>query len=197
MGRFSKSAAAFGIAALLIVGGGANALASGGSKISVCVKHKGGTLYKAKKCAKHDKKLNWNSQGPQGAQGQQGAQGPQGAQGQAGAKGAPGSALAYAHVLFSAGIASFDLTQTAGMGSATVTAEGLGGFCFGNLPFIPHNATASIDWTNGASEEVTAQISIVPGGTALSCPTGDPVRVETINANTSTEEHSAFYITFN
>jgi hypothetical protein len=70
------------VCALLAVGGG-YALASGGSggTITVCVSHHGGALYKAKKCAKHDKKLSWNKVGPQGIQGIQGQTGQTGPQG--------------------------------------------------------------------------------------------------------------------
>lgn len=61
------------------LGGGAYALAaSGGGKITVCVRHTGGTLYRAHKCAKHDKRLSWNKQGPRGLRGLQGPQGPGG-----------------------------------------------------------------------------------------------------------------------
>jgi hypothetical protein len=62
----------------------------------VCVNHKGGSLYRAKKCAKADRKLSWEKQGPPGPTGEAGAQGPrgiqgqQGVQGQQGIKGAPG-----------------------------------------------------------------------------------------------------------
>jgi hypothetical protein len=49
--------------------------------VTICVHHKGGALYQAGKCAKHDKRLSWNGQGPQGLQGSQGLQGAAGAQG--------------------------------------------------------------------------------------------------------------------
>jgi hypothetical protein len=82
MGRVSKSAVALGVASLLIVAGGAYAFASsGGGKITVCVKHADGVLYKAKRCAAHDKKLRWNQQGRPGAAGPQGIQGEPGATG--------------------------------------------------------------------------------------------------------------------
>jgi hypothetical protein len=72
----------FAVAATVLLGGGAYAIASSSSgTITICVSHKGGTLYKASKCKKHDKKLSWNRQGvpgPQGVQGVQGVQGPQG-----------------------------------------------------------------------------------------------------------------------
>lgn len=70
MGRLSRSAAAVGVAILLITGGSAYALAASSSagKIAVCVRHAGGALYKTKKCARHDKKLTWNvtATGPAG-----------------------------------------------------------------------------------------------------------------------------------
>ena len=79
--------------ALLVAGGGAYALASsGGGTITVCVSHKGGALYRAKKCAKHDKQLSWNKQGPQGATG------PRGLQGAPGTPGTPGPSHAYSSV---------------------------------------------------------------------------------------------------
>jgi hypothetical protein len=85
MGRLSKPAIAALVTALLIAGGGAYALASStGSTISVCVNHTNRTLYKAKKCAKHDRKLSWNKQGRTGPRGPQGTQGIQGVQGQTG-----------------------------------------------------------------------------------------------------------------
>lgn len=86
-----RAAFALVVAALLMVGGGAYALASSnGGTVTVCVKHNGGTLYKAGKCAKHDKTLSWNKQGPQGLAGGTGATGPQGPQGRVGATGAQG-----------------------------------------------------------------------------------------------------------
>jgi len=58
--------------------GGAWAASSGGKTITVCVKKKGGALYKAKKCAKHDSKLSWNKVGPAGAAGKNGTNGTNG-----------------------------------------------------------------------------------------------------------------------
>ena len=58
MRHLSKLAAALGAAALLIAAGGGYALASSsGGTITVCVRHNGGALYKAGKCAKHDLSL--------------------------------------------------------------------------------------------------------------------------------------------
>jgi len=88
MRGLSKSAAALGAATLLLAGGGAFALASSSTRtITVCVHHNGGALYKARKCARHDKMLSWNKQGPPGATG---PRGPQGFQGTQGIQGAPG-----------------------------------------------------------------------------------------------------------
>jgi hypothetical protein len=76
----SKSVIALGAAAAVVAGGGAyTAIASTAQgKISVCVKHKGGTLYKARRCASHDKRLTWNARGPRGPRGFRGPQGPGG-----------------------------------------------------------------------------------------------------------------------
>jgi hypothetical protein len=74
------SAAIVGVVVLLAAGGG-YAIASGSSKkITACVHKHGGGLYTGK-CAKHDKKLTWNTTGPAG---------PAGAAGKTGATGATG-----------------------------------------------------------------------------------------------------------
>jgi hypothetical protein len=91
VGGFSKLAAGLGAAALLIAMAGAYALASSsGGTITVCVNHKGGSLYRAKKCAKADRKLSWNKQGSPGPTGEPGAQGARGIQGQQGVQGQQG-----------------------------------------------------------------------------------------------------------
>jgi hypothetical protein len=88
---FPRAATALGVAVLVIVGGGAYALASpNGGTITVCINHKSGALYMARKCAKHDKKLSWNKQGLTGATGASGRQGPQGPTGATGATGSTG-----------------------------------------------------------------------------------------------------------
>lgn len=88
MGGVSRSAAITGTVALVLGGAGAAyGLARSSGTITVCVKHKGGALYQASRCASGDKKLSW---GAAGAPGPQGSQGPQGAAGAAGAIGAQG-----------------------------------------------------------------------------------------------------------
>jgi hypothetical protein len=85
MGLLRRSVPALVCASLLIAGGGAYALASsGGGTITVCVSHNGGSLYKAKKCAKRDKSLSWNRVG---------SPGPQGGTGPAGMAGMPATKL--------------------------------------------------------------------------------------------------------
>ena len=59
-------------AGLIVALAGSYALASGSATITACVHKHGGALYVAKKCARHDHKLNWNtagSPGPSGAPG--------------------------------------------------------------------------------------------------------------------------------
>lgn len=83
MRYLAKLAAALVAAGLLIVAGGAYALASSaGGTINACVKHNGGALYKAAHCANHDTALSWSKQGPPG---------PAGAQGLPGSPGTPGA----------------------------------------------------------------------------------------------------------
>jgi BclB C-terminal domain-containing protein len=79
-------AMAVALAALVLaIAGGAYAAGSNSSPaISACVGHHGGTLYVAKKCAKHDKRIKWGVTGPRGAQGPAGNAGSTGDTGPAG-----------------------------------------------------------------------------------------------------------------
>jgi hypothetical protein len=83
------------VMAVLVVGGGAYALAADTTpQITVCVAMQGGALYKAKKCAKGDAKLSWNQAGARGLAGRtglSGATGPTGATGPAGNQGPAGT----------------------------------------------------------------------------------------------------------
>jgi len=79
------------IAVVLAASGGAYAAVKTSAKtISVCINRKGGALYSARRCARHDRRLSWNADGRQGAAGAAGAQGPAGAPGSAGTPGRPG-----------------------------------------------------------------------------------------------------------
>jgi Collagen triple helix repeat (20 copies) len=90
------------VMAVLVVGGGAYALAAETTaQITVCVAKQGGTLYKAKNCAKGDTRLSWSQIGPRGpaghagvagAPGATGATGPPGQNGSQGPAGTPGAA---------------------------------------------------------------------------------------------------------
>jgi hypothetical protein len=60
------------------------------TSISACVHHKGGALYIARKCARHDGRITWGVAGKVGAQGQPGAMGLQGPAGQPGGQGIQG-----------------------------------------------------------------------------------------------------------
>jgi hypothetical protein len=82
--------AAVTLAVLAAAGGAAYAVSSSGSTITVCVRHHGGALYRAHRCASHDAKLSWNARGPQGTNGTQGLQGLHGSTGSMGATGLAG-----------------------------------------------------------------------------------------------------------
>lgn len=85
-------------------------------------------LAKGKKCKKGEKKLTWNTTGPQGAAGPQGTQGPQGAQGVPGLIGLPGAYDA------------FDQT--------TKKIGPLIGFFAGQFPMIRMEGGAILVWDN-------------------------------------------------
>jgi hypothetical protein len=79
------TAAAVGVLAVLIAGGG-YALASSNT-IKACVAHTNKDIYKKNTCKSGDKKLTWNKQGPQGPQGPKGDTGATGATGATGPAG--------------------------------------------------------------------------------------------------------------
>jgi hypothetical protein len=87
-GRFTP-AALVGVITLLIAGGG-YALASGSNSTTVCVKKNGGTVYKARKCGKHDGRLTLQNTGKTGATGPVGQTGPTGPAGPTGPTGPTG-----------------------------------------------------------------------------------------------------------
>jgi hypothetical protein len=88
------------------------------------------------------------------------------------------------------------------MGATTVTKRATSAFCFGNLPFAPRNATATVDY-NAASQTVpsgklTAQLEVDPPGSAASdCNSGENVEVVTADSASNTGVPVSFYITFN
>jgi hypothetical protein len=82
-------AAIVGVLVLAVAGGG-YAMASSSGTITVCVQHNGGSLYKARKCAKRDKRISWNKVGRRGPTGATGATGATGQTGQTGQTGPAG-----------------------------------------------------------------------------------------------------------
>ena len=83
---------ALGVIALVVVAaGGAYAATTSSPTITVCIHKKGGSLYKAAKCAKGDSKLSWNAKGVAGPAGTRGLTGATGATGSAGAVGPAGA----------------------------------------------------------------------------------------------------------
>ena len=83
-------AALVGVVVLLAAGAGYAVASASSKKITACV-HKHGLGLYAGKCAKHDKRLTWNTTGPAGPAGPAGAAGAAGATGATGAPGATGA----------------------------------------------------------------------------------------------------------
>jgi hypothetical protein len=171
--RLSNSATAVAVAALVLVSGGAYALGSssgGGLTITVCVSHKGGALYQARKCASRDRKLSWNEQGPQGIQGrpgQPGIQGSQGIQGLKGDQGPAGSARGYGSVPSScAPNPSPPTTCTLSASSnASVTHPYTGIYCI-SVPNVTPADTGAIATLENNSGDLIAYINSL----SRSCP---------------------------
>ena len=134
--------------------------------------------------------------GKEGPVGKEGPAGKNGANGGNGTDGANGTALAYAHVVWNGITASFDASQTFGMGTATVTKRLTSVFCFAGLPFTAKNAQVTADFGHFATETPHAQVQILaPGAKALNCSAGE--NVEVITSGLETYEPWSFYILFN
>jgi len=121
------SAAIVAVVVVLAAGGG-YAVASGSSKkIIACVHKHGGGLYTGK-CAKHDKKLTWNTTGPAGRAGPTGQTGATGATGPMGAIGGTGGTgpqgpAATTFVFDGTGVASPTATTLGTAGPYTLSAD--------------------------------------------------------------------------
>jgi hypothetical protein len=158
-----RVAVALSAAALFCaIGGGAYAAASSNNTVTVCVKHSGGELYQAKKCAKHDKKLSWNEKGVAGAAGAAGAPGAPGAAGAAGAPGTPGAAGPGAK-LISAAIAPGS--------SSTGTIDGIWGYsltCASGSPYDQATLTLNGPGTVAVASAANGQPNSSSPATGLS-----------------------------
>jgi hypothetical protein len=193
-------AIAVGVIAIAAAAGGAYAATTNSATINVCVRHSGGALYKAKKCAKHDKKLTWNQQGrtgpqgPKGSTGATGPQGPTGPQGTPGAQGAAGTARAYGRV---------DGTQvTESQNVISVTNPSAGTFCITLASSITPGTTLPVvtpdeqlDGTfpgNPGQFVYVAEYGGPPAG--VGCPSGTfPVLTYTVNAGVVTLANEGFF----
>lgn len=88
------------LALFLAAPNGAYAAATTSSKsIVACVKHKGGALYVAHKCARADRRFSWSVSGAAGANGRIGASGPTGRTGSQGSTGPQGPTGTFPTVL--------------------------------------------------------------------------------------------------
>ncbi len=155
------------LAALVIAAsGGAYAAATGSSgAIVACVHQKGGGLYIARKCARHDKGLKLSVTGPQGPAGRDGAIGPVGPAGPAGPKGDTGAPGPFPGVL-PRGITVRG--NWAGGSSAAGTAyESISfGFTFASAPtfhYVPGPVSVPPGCSGGTNVNPTAQ----PGNLCL------------------------------
>lgn len=109
------SAALVGVVVLLAAGGGYAIASSSSKKITACVHKHGRGLYTGK-CAKHDKKLTWNTTGPAGPKGDTGATGAPGATGPQG----PGATT---QVFNGVGVSTLTPTSLGTAGPYSLSAE--------------------------------------------------------------------------
>jgi hypothetical protein len=138
--------------------------------------------------------------GPTGAQGTTGAQGPAGPAGPQGTKGdtgAAGSALAYAHILVTAGGATVDSQRSKGVAQSNVSHPGTGIVCLKGLAFTPHNASANGDAVENPS--VVVSVGLAPDAEVLAACGGDgqiALAMQTVGSSTANLDHS-IYLTIN
>jgi hypothetical protein len=151
---------ALGVIAVVIAAAGwANAAGTGGT-ITVCVHHKGGGLYEGKRCARHDMKLSWNTQGPAGAPGPRGSMGPAGTNGTNGTNGAnglTGTARAYGFVN--------GTTVTRSKNITGVTNPVTGVFCISLAAGIDASSTGAVVTPDIADDATDLQLGVGAGNT--------------------------------
>jgi hypothetical protein len=196
------------IAALVLAASGVSYAAATRSPriISGCVHHKGGGLYVARKCARHDRRLTWSAAGVAGSRGSTGAAGTPGAVGAPGTPGSPGqpgTPGASATKLF-AQVESDGTINASSGGSITAAKAGTGVYLVnlgqdithcaaiaqqGGLPVFtsPGGSTGSVSGAAIVQISSAAGIPIQPG-----FPTADTVVVQTFNAGAAS--NAAFYL---
>jgi hypothetical protein len=211
-----------GTAAGLLAGGG-YALASGGNAVTVCVKHHGGTVYRARTCHRHDGRLTLSRTGRTGRAGRTGPTGKTGPAGPAGVPGPTGVVLigtwsgkvqpiAGKNTAFVFAGPTTTLTTTAGQaitasGSAALaTSQKLGTADLPTEDFsvsICRQASAGgpvsvLDGNSGSDfEEVTATTTRIPFAVSMSgAPGAGSWRVGMCvqNANATDLDHNDFSV---
>jgi hypothetical protein len=188
-------------ALVLAVSGASYAATQSQGTITGCVHHKGGGLYVARKCARHDSRLTWSAKGISGSQGKTGAAGAPGLPGTPGTPGVPGTPGASATKLF----AQVNSNGTINASSAGITASAAGTGTYlvnlgqditrcaaiaqqGSLPaFGSPGGTSGLVKGDALVQISSAGSIILPG-----FPTGDTVLVETFSGTVSA--NSPFYL---
>jgi hypothetical protein len=201
------------VALVLSAGGGAYAASTGTQTVILaCIHSRGGGLYSARKCARHDKRLTWNATGPQGVPGPKGQQGAQGVPGTAGATGAsgspgaPGAPGAPAETLFAqVNTAGTINTSSPGVEVSPPTAYPGNGYYLVNFGqdvshcaaivtqgALPDFGFAGATHSGTATGAATASIEGSGATYSNGYPTGDTVEVQTYNGTTA--EDNPFYL---
>ncbi len=179
----ATTAAAVGVAVLLVAGGG-YAVASGGGTITACAHKDSHALYTGR-CKKGDQKLTWNQvgpPGPKGATGAAGSQGPQGNQGIQGNQGVAGTARAY-------GLVSTTGTLTRSAGVVSVTNPTAGIYCItlaANISPATTGAVVTPDYsTDSTNTSSITHVEFVEPSSFYSC-TAPQIEVRTFSVSAST-----------
>jgi hypothetical protein len=159
--RLSPSRGVSLVAVVVAASSGAYAATTGSSgSIVACVHHRGGGLYVAHKCAKHDTKLSWNATGPTGPQG---VTGP--------ASGPAGGALSgnYPDPALASGVITDTNVKPNSLTGASINASMLGqvpsASTAGNANTL--NGLSSSEFVQGGGVAVAGRATLVEGGGGL------------------------------
>ena len=117
-------------------------------------------------------------------------------------KRAPGLAVASAQSAGSANPVAFaqvaadgtvSTTNSKALAQANLVNSGpiIGYYCFGNLPFVPRGANATVDWNGGGVDT----IALIGLGGNPNCPAGTELFVDTRHTDTTGSTPSGFFLT--
>jgi hypothetical protein len=123
------------------------------------------------------------------------AQLPAGPQGPKGDTGAPGAAVAYAHVVVTAGGVAIDAARSKGIGAGNVTRVSQGITCISGLPSTPKSVAVTTDAETG-NGILSATAALAPDAGVVSL-CGGAGQVAVITGEGNTALNTSYYLVLN